>query len=227
MSSEDSPSQVLQNTYDEQEENKEDNITKSRSIMNLTSSTLHGIYAPTALNESTPQTPWGTGAETPAIQDSVERMGSYPGQQRRDPIGEEVARRLRARSNQVNDRSNSQRQSKPITKPKPTKIILQNVVLFFFGVVYGGIISQLHSSTSISRVQLPKNELYKMDSISALYLAIWGVAGLGLGNLLPWIDKQYTKGSQNSSPKVAVGWNDAIRGIGSFVGVAFAIVCVL
>jgi len=196
--------------------------------MNLTSSTLFGIYAPTSLNDSTstPQTPWGTGAETPAIQESVERMGLQNGPQIRGlPNGDELAQRLNARANQTNGRSNSQKRKMATPRPSTLKQILRNSVLFFFGIVYGGIISHLHSNRSIAPVQIPKNEIYELDGQSVIYLAIWGMAGIAMGNLLPWIDKRSAKPGQEASPKITVGWNDAIRGVGSFVGVAFAIVC--
>jgi hypothetical protein len=41
-------------------------FSRTRSILNLTSSALFGIYSPTAyLEREEPSTPWGTGAETP------------------------------------------------------------------------------------------------------------------------------------------------------------------
>src|SRR5438045_1183438 len=53
---------------------------RSRSIMNLTSSTLFGIYAPTACGgeREEPSTPWGTGAETPNRRTSTENPCSSP-----------------------------------------------------------------------------------------------------------------------------------------------------
>jgi hypothetical protein len=56
-----------------------------------------------------------------------------------------------------------------------------------------------------------------------LYLVFWGLAGVGLGNLLPWIDSQLLRKTQ-SALLHAVGWIDVVRSIGAFVGIAFAIV---
>jgi hypothetical protein len=54
---------------------------RSRSFLNLTASTLFGIYAPTALTPGggetdTPSTPWDAGAETPARKDSLDQWGA-------------------------------------------------------------------------------------------------------------------------------------------------------
>jgi hypothetical protein len=218
----------LLNAYDEPPDSEE-KITKSRSIMNLTSSTLFGIYSPTALNDSasTPQTPWGTGAETPAIQESVERMGLQNGPQTRGlPNGDEIAKRLNSRAHQTNGRSISQGRKAVPPRTSTVKLVFRNFVLFFFGVVYGSIVSHLHSSRSIAPVQIPKSDIYGLDGASLAYLAIWGLAGIAMGNLLPWIDRRGCKPGQDSTPKISVGWNDAIRGVGSFVGVAFAIVSI-
>ncbi|EOD45229.1 putative insig domain-containing protein [Neofusicoccum parvum UCRNP2] len=54
-------------------------VKRSRSILNLTASTLFGIYQPTAgstAGESEPPTPWGTGAETPAYAEGGGRDSS-------------------------------------------------------------------------------------------------------------------------------------------------------
>ncbi|KAI7680658.1 hypothetical protein KC353_g22026, partial [Hortaea werneckii] len=50
--------------------------SRTRSILNLTSSTLFGIYQPTgyATDREDPSTPWGTGAETPVDRS---RNGSF------------------------------------------------------------------------------------------------------------------------------------------------------
>ena len=76
------------------------------------------------------------------------------------------------------------------------------------------------------------------------HMALWGVAGLALGNLLPWIDRVWEKeatssevedsgkertgatGEDNLTATSSLGteWNPVVRSIGAFVGIAFAIV---
>lgn len=74
------------------------------------------------------------------------------------------------------------------------------------------------------------------------YLVFWGVAGVGLGSLLPWIDglweerrtgrrngeQDNIQGAEKSGLKstsgLAADWNPVVRSIGVFVGIAFAIV---
>lgn len=93
-----------------------------------------------------------------------------------------------------------------------------------------------------------------IDRYSWRYLISWGVAGIGLGSLLPWVDVLWDETlGQNGDPNVkssiqgipgssgvdsddddqsasrsgsglAADWNPVVRSIGAFVGIAFAIV---
>jgi hypothetical protein len=70
------------------------------------------------------------------------------------------------------------------------------------------------------------------------YLAFWSVSGLILGCLLPWFDGIWERASgQDSDKDVAVtegnvgktlrrdaDWTLAVRGMGIFIGIAYAIV---
>jgi hypothetical protein len=68
------------------------------------------------------------------------------------------------------------------------------------------------------------------------YLAFWGIASVVLGLVLPWIDQfglednetQLVKGKVNAALPAAglnsVEWNDVVRSVGAFIGVAYAIV---
>lgn len=92
------------------------------------------------------------------------------------------------------------------------------------------------------------------DRSSWRYLIFWGIAGVGLGSLLPWVDilwdetlgqnagsdmKSSTQGlsrsggtdsddddqpASRSGSGLAADWNPVVRSIGAFVGIAFAIV---
>jgi len=101
--------------------------------------------------------------------------------------------------------------------------MLKNLVLFLFGVAYGGLVSRLHSSKNVPTAHLAQSTNPILDGISYIYLATWGVAGMAMGNLLPFIDGLTARTRQEMEGKSAVGWNDVIRSIGSFAGVAFAI----
>ncbi|KAL8707911.1 MAG: hypothetical protein Q9220_007131 [cf. Caloplaca sp. 1 TL-2023] len=204
---------------------------RTRSILNLTSSTLFGIYAPTDSPRDGASTPWGTGIETPGSKPSVDDnrppvIGAY-------------------------DRPQMHR------RPSQPHVTMQNyyyplavrtILLFLFGVAYGSIVTQLHDNQSIAPVKV---EGIKRNTWS--YLAFWGVAGVLLGRLLPWIDvfwektmgdeKDYATHSvavnnpkaqdplddgaevPNTKPESMLGadWNPAVRSIGAFVGIAFAI----
>ena len=78
------------------------------------------------------------------------------------------------------------------------------------------------------------------------YLVFWGVSGVALGSLLPWVDglwENFENGStigverreRGSSPEgdeeeldssglFGADWTPVVRSVGAFVGIAFAIV---
>lgn len=201
--------------------------SRTRSLLNLTSSTLFGIYSPTgedfARDESA--TPWGTGAQTPNSRRSGE--GIRP----RDLASLEASTNTRALHH---------------PHPSPTELIwslaIQAIVLFGFGTAYGTVITHLHESEQVAPVKVGG-----INRDSWLYIVFWGFSGVLLGNLLPWIDTKAehlgtSADSENSlqqakSPRternasgplesnLGPDWNPAVRGIGAFVGIAFAIVC--
>lgn len=73
--------------------------------------------------------------------------------------------------------------------------------------------THLHNS-SLSTVTLD------IDKYSARYLVEWGLAGVALGSLLPWLDGE-DLGDDGGSK---MDWHPAVRSIGAFVGIAYAIV---
>ncbi|KIW17628.1 hypothetical protein PV08_04823 [Exophiala spinifera] len=197
---------------------------RTRSILNLTSSTLLGIYSPISDgNREDLSTPWGTGAQTPSkrqsIDDSLHRKPEVTWQQ--DGSG-------------------------PRLKPKPKRrgfpaLVLQTALLFTFGLGYGSIVTHLHKTRRITPVPVPDVEQH-----SVWYLISWGIFGILLGNALPLLDAVWegsgahgtTKNQGTSNTKSAtVGsdetdasdgglgpmWYSAVRSIGVFVGIAFAV----
>lgn len=208
---------------------------RTRSVLNLTASTLFGIYSPSG-NESileAPSTPWGTGALTPLRQAIVDRPIVLP-----DTVFS---------------------RPKPSTREAPpTRFDIRNDLppltlriglLFVFGIAYGLIIAHLHDNQGLAPVKVEN-----IDRSSWRYLILWGVAGVFLGGLLPVVDifweealdttavasdstakGDISMGSPSGGRKFAspatdgeswlgADWNPAVRSIGAFIGIAFAIV---
>lgn len=216
--------------------NEEKSIKANRSILNLTSSTLFGIYTPSAsgydTNREEPSTPWGNGSQTPA-RSSIDgsRPATLPAIERPQPR-----------------RSQSHPQHFRFWK---TFVSLSErvVLLFIIGVAYGVIISHLHDSQQVAPVQIES-----MKHGSWVYLMGWGGVGVLLGRLLPWIDVLWeevsgsdkealavrrepedsrplsSSGEEDEQPVSRTGsglgadWNPVVRSIGAFIGIAFAIV---
>lgn len=125
------------------------------------------------------------------------------------------------------------------------------VLLFIFGVAYGVIISHLHDSQQVSPVQV---DLKGIEHNSWGYLIGWGGVGVLIGALLPWVDMLWEevfgndkdvfasrslperpvspiagedgdeRPASRSGSGLGADWNPVVRGIGAFVGIAFAIV---
>lgn len=247
-----SQSSVDETHLDPSSANTKAEVSRTRSILNLTSSTLFGIYGPTAgtssqMDASQPPTPWGTGAETP----SRDRNGSVDEYSSGRPSLDlsrvrtnneaEIERRLLEQDQQRTRRKNRS----PITPvtphhaPQPLshtllQAIVRITVLFTFGVAYGALVAHLHDNRHIAPV-----EVQGINRAGWEYLIFWGVAGVGIGNLLPWVDsawdglnnspsEPFTETEDDRGPRkrglAGVEWSDVVRGVGAFVGVAFAIV---
>ncbi|MCJ1243891.1 hypothetical protein MMC30_001088 [Trapelia coarctata] len=208
--------------------------SRTRSILNLTSSTLFGIYdgGRDELN-----TPWGAGALTPVGPQSPKR-GS---EDKRSPmLG-------------FSQPTRSYREAHP-HRPKPSELVvpvtLRTILLFAFGMAYGLVVTHLHDDHRLAPVKVGG-----FDRHSWHYLIFWGIAGVALGSLLPWVDvfwedvmgknvqggKQGTRKEQEpksdeirdseeekrrTRPRSGLDpdWNSVVRGIGAFIGIAFAIV---
>ena len=189
---------------------------RSGSVLNLTSSTLFGIYSHSG--DESGRTPIGTGAQTPRI---------FPGDYRHS---------LPATfSNPILPKVHISEQSRP-------SLFLRFPLLFICGMAYGAIITHLHDDQRLAPVKVSH-----IDRYSWRYLILWGIAGVILGGLLPWMDLLWgdpvekTQARQPETPKLSAiegseagerpnssygsaNWNQTVRGIGVFVGIAFAIV---
>ena len=197
---------------------------RTRSILNLTSSTLFGIYEP-----SRHETLSGTGSRTLSIQAGID--DSKP-----PVIGAYERPRLQ--------RSHSQHH--PTFRETTLSVVPRTILLFIFGVAYGIIITHLHDDQRLAPVKIEGIQRYSWQ-----YLGFWGIAGVALGGLLPWVDLLWEEDSgglgdedtdgkkammsasdaeerpvSRSGSGMAADWNPAVRSVGAFVGIAFAIVCV-
>lgn len=205
---------------------------RTRSILNLTSSTLFGIYAPSDSPKDGYSTPWGTGSETPALKPAAD--------DNRPPIiGAYDQPHLHRRPSHPH-----------ITMGNYyVPFVSRTILLFLFGVAYGTIVTHLHDNQNIAPVKVEG-----IDRHTWRYLAFWGVAGVLLGRLLPWIDifwertlgdtddgAQHWSASEDARSQegsddecerlntrfegvLGADWTPAVRSIGAFVGIAFAIV---
>ncbi len=207
--------------------------SRTRSILNLTSSTLLGIYSPTADNDrydlNEPSTPWGTGAETPSITYNPPSS----------PLSlSQLSPRLRRKS------------VAPQYTPQPKNNTLgdalnlgfRSVLLFGMGMGYGLLVRHLHDDRQLAPFQVEGIIKLRNDW---RYLVFWGIAGVALGSLLPWVDTLFRSdvGVENEPIGEGTGsggedekeldsngiydadWTPVVRSVGAFVGIAFAIVC--
>ena len=208
--------------------------SKTRSILNLTSSTLLGIYSPTGYEASREDasTPWGTGTQTPSHRQSVD--DSMP------PLPNVNWDTTQPLANVVYQRRGFRYYYLPL--------LLRGVLLFVFGMAYGTIITHLHDDQELAPVKVEG-----LNRHSWLYLVVWGLLGMAMGSLLPWFDSTWnnhveTKPAARTQDRrrrasssgadanederssgrfnngLGADWNPVVRSVGAFVGIAFAIV---
>lgn len=217
-------------------------FSRTRSILNLTSSTLLGIYSNTVGegNREESHTPWGTGAQTPAHRSSLDTTG------RPDFSSANwgSAPQLRPTSSRK-QRALSMKKSRSGFKRYYLPLLWRTCCLFLFGMGFGLLITQLQRSQQIATVPIPS-----FARTSWAYQISWGLLGVLIGNALPRIDalwedesaiedgddttvhQAFTRTRSNASDVNAsladsgTGpfWHSAVRSIGAFVGIAFAVV---
>jgi len=202
-------------------------MSRSPSSMNLTSSTLYGIYSPTTSGGQDAdfdegETPWGTGARTPVRRTSVD----------------EATYELMVGRAHVNRRRSSHRTldtTKPHSTPGRGPVAnaisygLRAMLLFALGVGYGVLLAKFQDGNAWTPSQ---SHNYKN-------LAFWGVAATVWGGMMPWLDSLWYDvfGEEASENEVAItvetdsnngsdpatDWAIVMRAIGVFVGIMLAI----
>jgi hypothetical protein len=213
-----------------------DTISRAQSVINLTSSTLMGIYTPNTygkdrfyVDQDGSSTPWGTGCETPSRTANVD-VSNYNIQQQR-------AHLLRRRSSL---------HQPPRPPPVPTsKIVLhvglRSLLLSALGILYGILVEQMRDRRHAEVVS--GDALTNVTSYDWRYLAFWGLASVAIGTCLPWFDgiweDAFGQGDtaveseddhgvggedEDKEPSLYSDWALAVRGVGTFIGIAFAIV---
>lgn len=216
----------------EREKEEEDQLpSRNKSFLNMAGSTLFGIYDDVGSSAaSMAETPWGTGAETPAHTG----MGYHAWDSGMGSPDGGISMKQQARRGTQNGKAVGGRktQSPRRSRNGATKtgvLVGKLAALFLFGVVYGLIISHLHDTRQLSAVHVEG-----MDRDSWIYLASWGCFGVALGSLLPYVDIAW--GAHSAYPEeekepekdiespISEQINDVVRSVAAFIGIAFAIV---
>ncbi|OJD22149.1 hypothetical protein ACJ73_06507 [Blastomyces percursus] len=252
---------------------------RTRSILNLTSSTLLGIYSPTTLDSPRDElSSWdavASGAQTPTSTPNNARFpfSTTTTAARKSTNGSTLI------SNPPSIHPRHVRTPRPLHRRRTLRtfylpLLLRSALLFIFGVAYGTIITHLHDNPRVTPIKIENIDLIRRGSW--VHMVFWGGAGVALGGLLPWFDvvweefvggdgegeedgagvgekmegsggnvgvsnrdltgsgsgsgsgdgKAHVKmngGQLKSSQSIAADWNQVVRSIGAFVGIAFAI----
>jgi hypothetical protein len=233
----------LLRTYNSRNEDGEETETdrdqglpaRNKSFLNMTTSTLFGIYDDvTSSAASMAETPWGTGAETPAHT----AMGHYAYDSGLGSPGipdAGISMKTQARRRQQHGKAEGKRKAQSPKRPrngavKHAILGLKLAALFLFGVAYGLIVSHLHDTRQLQAVHVEG-----MDRENWIYLASWGCFGVALGSLLPYVDIAWSghtpeseveqeESEADSQSPMSEQINDVVRSVAAFVGIAFAIV---
>ncbi|KAF4552390.1 Hypothetical protein D9617_10g073710 [Elsinoe fawcettii] len=216
--------------------------SRTRSILNLTSSTLFGIYSHTGYpDKDDPLTPFGS--QTP-----IEGRSRAPSQPDGAGLGLDAAawdeRNRRRRSSVLDTSARRTRQREQLRRQSSyakkkggrywAGIAGRSAALAVMGVAYGVLIGHLHDRRGIAPVKVEGIRRHTWG-----YLVFWATVAVALGWLLPLLDGLWEgEGEESKEDEVegkverkekqrrggwAPEWNDVVRSIGAFVGIAFAI----
>ncbi|CAL3963151.1 hypothetical protein PZA11_000855 [Diplocarpon coronariae] len=213
--------------------------SRNKSFLNLTSSTLLGIYSPAGYDVSESSTPWGTGAQTPRT------PSFFPGEQSQPQhASASIDTNFSADTAiEASGRPRKKSQSLPASRASIPALVLRTTLLFCFGMGYGLLVRHLHDDRKLAPFQVegiirPRNNWR--------YLVFWGVAGVLLGSAMPWLDMLFldrdpqaaheswtVRGKVKLDPVeseegvesgvLGADWTPVVRSVGAFVGIAYAI----
>lgn len=220
-------------------------LQQNKSFLNMKSA-LFGIYDDVGASTeaaSVVETPWGTGAETPG------HVGMGWHGQESGLSMTKAARRAghsrRASHGHAHAHSHTRRRS---TLSRYAVLGAKLVALFTFGIFYGTIVSHLHDTRQLAAVRIRS-----VDRGSWFYVMAWGVGGVALGSLLPWVEGVWNQRShrnietegrtakskasrvpdaaaeeeeeEEEAERIPISEqiNDVVRSVAAFIGVAFAI----
>ncbi|RKF73310.1 Protein NSG2 [Golovinomyces cichoracearum] len=191
----------------------DETLSRTHSILNLTSSTLLGIFSPTdydKVQEST-LSPKAFGAETPQVSPSILST----------PLRPIKLYRPFKRTRRSLDK------------------VLRVALLFLTGIGYGLIIQHLHDEPQVAQFDF---RILTQRKPSWMYLLLWGMFGVVFGSLLPLVDASFAieKPALEDSKMYSIStvdegvknwranvfyqdWSPVIRSVGAFVGIAYAI----
>lgn len=181
-------------------------LSRKRSLVNLTSSTLMGIYAEDE-------------AEGCDIDDSSWHL-SPTRLQTVDDVTDQLTR-LGSHA--------PRRKSLPSSSSSTTAFALTGrlALLFLLGSGYGVLVTRLHGDDGY---RAHVSDGIVKPGLSCNYLACWGALGVALGSLLPWFDKVWddslgVETGESSMRGLGPGtdWALVMRAIGAFAGIVFAI----
>ncbi|KAI1102649.1 insulin-induced protein-domain-containing protein [Jackrogersella minutella] len=214
-------------------------LSRAQSGVDIAGSTLMGIYSQANygkdklnyLGVDEPTTPWGTGSETPGKGLRIDSPNYEIQKERAQP------RRRRSSLH-------------PITRPQRLSasrrafyLGSRGLLLFSLGVLYGILATQLRNRQRVVDAFQMDGVLKGTDgSYNWLDMAFWGMSAIVMGSLLPWLDgiweqtfgredvavesaADHTAGQDcvTEEPTSFTDWPLAVRGVGAFIGIAFAI----
>jgi hypothetical protein len=189
-------------------------LSRAQSIINLTASTLFGIFAPTTSEGGKGRsysvsssvggglsglggfedtgTPWGTGAQTPTrrpdVDDSTyELMRDRSSQLRRRGQGAKHGGRRRSSL----AAGPGAKGTPPSTAELAIALTMRAALLFLLGMGYGALVTRLRTAERLDLAAGPSSgDGRGVDRYEGgwRYMALWGAAGVALGALLPWFD---------------------------------------